>query len=166
MVIGFSACKKDDSKTNKLSSFSYNGVNYETPNAYLVSYGATSTESADFDIYLTSSDVTVNSGSGLTGTGDGIYMDLNSSSLTELADGTYTWSIDRAPNTIVNGAVLIAYNFGTLTGDSYVVTDGTIKITVSGTNYVIDYSLTLSNDQTVTGNYNGTLQEYTSSYNK
>lgn len=165
IVAGFSACKKDD-KTDKQSVFTFNGANYETPKAYIVSYGPNNSESADFDLYLTSSNIAVKDGNGFTGTGDGIYFDLNSSSLTELAAGTYTWSLDRGPGTIVDGEVFLTYDFDTWTGDSYSVSDGTVKITVSGTTYEIDYSLTLANSQTITGYYKGSAEQLTSAFKK
>jgi hypothetical protein len=161
LVASFSSCKKDEDAVRE-NSFSYNGENFSITNGFFKDYGANDAESADFDIYFTSG--ITKDGSSLTGTGDIVYLDLNSPNLDEIASGTYTWTDGaRAANTIVSGYVGMDYDYDLESGTNYDLVGGTVKISVSDSNYEIEYTLELTNGETVTGYYNGSLVELTSS---
>jgi hypothetical protein len=155
----FVACKKED-KVELKNSFTFQSNTFDISKGFISNYGKSGAFNAtNFDIYLTTSAIT-NTGGTVTGTGDAIYLDFNSSSATELASGTYTFDDLRDMNTFSNAVVYINYNFTTFTGGEYILDDnstGTIKVTKTGTTYEITYSFTVDNGKKVEGYYKGSL---------
>ena len=105
---------------------------------------------------LTSSTVTYSNGS-FSGTGDLIYLDLNTSSATGLVAGTYNFSSNRDVLTFVDGNVARNFDLATQTGENISITGGTVKVDVDGTVYTFTLNLTTSSGKTVTGYYKGAL---------
>jgi len=155
----FVACKKDD-KVEAKNSFTFQSNTYDISKGFISNYGKRGAfDATNFDVYLTTSGIT-NTGGTVTGTGDAIYLDFNSSSAIELASGTYTIDDLRNLNTFYNAAVYINYNFTTFTGGEYLVdnnTTGTIKVNKTGTTYEITCSFTVDNGKKVEGYYKGSL---------
>ena len=161
LAVAFIGCEKD--KDEKENSFSYDSNSYDTPKGYIDKYGANQDgQSADFDVILCSSSISYNSTEEeYTGLGNAVYIDLNSSSLTELVSGTYTYDETRNQNTFVDAGIYIDYDLATDTGTEYWTDDnttGTVTINKSGSTYEITYSITLETGEKVEGYYKGTLE--------
>jgi hypothetical protein len=100
------------------------------------------------------------------GTGQALYLDLNSSSNTELSPGTYMFANQRAAGTFVDASALIAYDFAADDGvEYYLNTDvpgGPIVVKKSGSIYEIEVGFNANRDgstvnQPVTGYFKGQL---------
>lgn len=161
LAVAIVGCEKD--KDEKENSFSYDSNSYDTPKGYIDVYGANEdNQSADFDVILCSSSISYNSTEEeYTGSGNVVYIDLNSSSLTELVSGTYTYDETRNPNTFVDAGIYIDYDLATYTGTEYYYdenTTGTVTINKSGSTYEISYNFTLETGKNVEGYYKGTLE--------
>jgi len=157
----FAGCgNDDDGMTGTVSNeFTYDGTTFTIPNGFLNGLGASLNGTFDWDIFLTSSGIT-SAGTNLTGAGEFIYLDLNTDSETGLIPGTYTWGDSRENLSIVPGSLIsIDYNLSTFTGTQVTATDGTVEIAIDGTETTLEFTLTLSDGNTVTGSWRGVLQE-------
>ncbi len=152
------SCNKDDD--NSISNeFLLNGNNYALSKGFIEDFGDNGNGSYDFDVVLTSSSINYSDATGdYSGTGDLIYLDLNSSSETGLVSGTYNYSSNRSALTFVDAQVATDFNALTLTGDTFEVVGGTVEIEINGNEVTIDFNLTLAGNNTVEGNYKGTLR--------
>jgi hypothetical protein len=164
-------CKKDDDDNGNANSFKFDGKTYALAKGFFEEYGPNGDgNSADFDIILMSSSFVFNETEGeFTGTGDAVYIDLNSPSLTEISSGTYVYDDEyyyseeatRQPNTFVEGGVFIGYNVQSETGTVFETDEnssGTVTINTSGSSFEISFNFTLSNGKRLEGQYKGTLQ--------
>lgn len=169
VTVAFSGCSKDEETAAKTNSFSFESKTYDTPKGFIEFYGPESdNKSANFDIFLASSEVSYDAASDdyITNANyDYVYFELNSSSLTELVSGTYTydfidWEMDELakPSTysysslgvdVVNESVDHEYS-------SDETTTGTVTVSKSGTTYEIIYSVKLEGKMVV-GYYKGSL---------
>jgi len=104
-------------------------------------WGANGTIPESYDI-----DITLVDGGG----SNFIYLDLNSDQLSVVRVGTYTWSAVRSVFTLVVAV--------TSTGILDTAVSGTVTVTQSGSQYSLQWNLTMSSGATVSGNYTGPLQ--------
>ena len=118
----------------------YNGQSFNLDKGSLEQWGANGTtpESYDIDVILSDNTETY-----------GIYLDLNSDQLAVLSVGTYVWSLSRAVFT------LVAAN--TFTGVSDFAVGGTVTVTQSGSQYSLQWNLTMASGATVSGSFTGSL---------
>jgi len=172
LSIAFIGCKKEDEdEAVKKNSFTYDSKSYDTPKGYIEDYGANEdNQSADFDVVFCSSSISYNATEEqFIGKGNLVSIDLNSSSLTELVSGTYTYdaSLDtddnatRKPDTFVYATVLADYDFANGTGtqdSSGENTKGSVIINKTESTYEISYNFTLETGKNVEGFYKGTLK--------
>ncbi|WP_020538767.1 hypothetical protein [Lewinella cohaerens] len=157
----FSGCNKDDDDmgTTVKNEFTYDGTTYSLAKGYLNDVGANFNSTHDFDVFLASTGVS-KSGSSLTGTGDLIYLDLNTNSATGLEVGTYNWSDTRTAFSIVPGSQIYTdYNFGSFTGTTISATAGTVDVAIDGMETTVTFNLTTSDGKTVTGEWKGVLED-------
>lgn len=155
----FSGCNKDDDDTAVKNEFTYDGNTYDLVKGYLNDVGPNFNGTHDFDIYLTSSGLSNNNGT-ITGTGDLIYLDLNTNSSTGLEAGTYNWSSTRTAFSIVPGSqAYIDYNFATFSGTTIAATAGTVDVAINGMETTITFNLTMSGGKTLTGEWKGVLED-------
>lgn len=168
--IFFIACNKDDDDNGTKNSVSFDGETYELSTGFIEEYGQNDDNSADFDIIFASSGIVYDEKEDeYTGTGEAIYLDLNSPSLTELAAGTYTYDglyysdpdATRQPNTFVDAGLFIGFNIETENGATYWSDEnstGTVKISKSGSTYTIEFTFTVDGGKEVRGYFEGPLQ--------
>jgi hypothetical protein len=159
VLLVYSGCNKDDDDgvSNK---FVLNGESYALSKGYIEDYGANGNGSYDFDITLTSSDINYSDAQGLfSGTGDFIYLDLNSSLASGLVEGTYSFSSTRDAFTLVDGTVGTNYDLMVFTGEDFSVVGGSVDIEIKGNETYISWNLTISNGTMVTGEFQGILRE-------
>lgn len=164
--ITFSGCKEDNDKDDENineSNFTFEGVTYNTPNGCLLYDGDAEAGSVCY-LLLYSSSVQYNPTSNLfSGTGDGVYIMLISSSATGLSSGTYIyidrpdemWQIGDAAETVV----YTNYNFGTQSGNEYwngMQGTGSVIVKRSGDTYEITYNTTIKG-KNLKGQFKGSL---------
>lgn len=152
------SCKKDKNEPNSYE-FSYDGNKYKLTSGFLTEYGTNGNGSYDWDVYLTSDGIAKEGFRDLTGKGDFIFLDLNSSSSTGLTTGTYTWSTFRDASTITTGFIGLDYDVDNPNGVPLIpATDGTVTIDINGTETTITFSLIMDSGKTVSGEWKGMLQ--------
>ncbi|NNE27503.1 MAG: hypothetical protein HKN09_11730 [Saprospiraceae bacterium] len=153
-LIMFYSCGSDDDSNG---SFTFDGNNYTLSAGLIEDYGSNGNGSWDYDVTLVSDGISF-ANDELTGTGDFVYLDLNTSSNGGLESGTYNWSSTRGPLTIVSATVGLDFNVETLSGTGVNLTGGSVTVDVSGQ----DVTITLNLEATgmlLTGTYSGPLEE-------
>lgn len=177
IVLGllFVSCKKDDDKdgnsgsTNKMT---YNSIDYNTPNGFLEIYQTDSGDTyIDRDVTFTDLAKTNLSGEISFENKSFAYLDLNNNlETTELEVGTYTFSEERAPMTLVDANFVgnVSYeasnenttvNEGGFMVDAFAedLTSGSVTVTKSGSDFVIAYSVNFG-EKVISGLYTGSLE--------
>lgn len=157
LVAAFSmtSCNKDDDSGTSENSFTFDGTTYTFARGYIEDFGSNGNGSFDWDVFLVSDGITLNSGF-LTGVGDLVYIDLNTSSETGLVSGTYTFNTQRDAFTFVDGTIGIGFDLSTQSGTTAEITGGTVDIDANGNNVTIDFNLdTVSGS--LSGNFSGNL---------
>lgn len=156
MILLISSCGDDDDSTN---SYSYDGTTYNITNAFLDDIGGNFAGSHDYDIYLAGDGISAGN-SILNGTGDFLYLDLNTAANNGLEPGTYSWSSTRDAQTIVSGSSIATnFNTSTLSGNLIALTGGTVVISQNGDEFTFDINLEASGTM-VTGSYTGSVEEF------
>lgn len=128
---------------------------YELGAGYYEEWGENDNEDQsgyDIDVYFTSPGMDMVEE---TGSGAGIYLDLNSAEETP-AEGTYTWSEERTEGTLYDAEVFA----GDLEEEPEIqhrIEDGTAEVKVSGDTYTITFDLTAEDGTKITGSYKGEL---------
>lgn len=156
----FTGCNKDDDDMGDevKNEFTYDGTTYALTKGFLNDVGGNLNGSHDWDVFLVSSGVDKN-GFSLTGTGEIIYLDLNTDTSTGLVAGTYNWANQRDPFTIVPGSeVFLDYNLDTFTGTKVAFTAGTADVAIDGTETTITFTVT-ADGKTLSGEWKGTLED-------
>ena len=155
MSLLIASCGSDDDDSN---SFTFDGMTYSLTTGVIEYYGENFDGSHDYDVTLLGDGFSIGN-SEVSGTGDLVYLDLNTSSNGGLESGTYSWSANRAPLTIVSGsAAALNFNTETLTGTPITITGGSITVDVNGAEVTITMSLE-AGSQLLTGTYTGPLQD-------
>ncbi len=154
------SCSKDDDDSTT-NSFTFDGTTSNIANAFAFPFGSNGTvngsETFDIDIYLASEGITKGN-EGLDGTGDFLYLDLNSGSST-LESGTYRWSNDRRALSIVDAEAGRDYDITNFSGSSVDATSGSVEVEVSGSEVTLTINLESSDGSPITGSYKGSLRE-------
>ncbi len=146
---------------NKANKITYNGNNNTLTKGYLDNWGDYyGLGTYNFDITLVDDGITETQGENYTGTGNIIYVELFSSSPTGLVSGTYTYSSSGNAQTFDYGVVGINYDIANDVGTSDTCVTGTVTVSQSGTDYIIDVTFTLASSQQVTAHYKGSLIYY------
>lgn len=164
LVVGsalvFGSCSKDDDDDSSTSSsFTYDGKTYPLDKGFLLDLGPNLDGSHDFDAYLVSEDIEAGL-LGFTGMGDGVYLDLNSSSDMDLVAGTYEFAADRAPFTIVSGSgAILDYNFTVDEGEEIFANGGSVVVKVNGDSYELEFNLETADGKNIQGSFKGALEK-------
>jgi hypothetical protein len=154
--ISFISCKKDE--VDKESNFTLHNIVHKTDHGFIVKKGSSTTNSA-YQIYLCSPDLNVLE-SGFSGYGDCMILLFVSNSPNELLSGDYN-GLDN-----LDGLTIISYDSDVKSGVGYNMENtiaSTAKITINGTMYEIEYSLTLTTGKIINGYYRGSLTELATS---
>lgn len=158
-LFAYTGCNKDDDDAGTKNEFVLNETTYELAKGFIQDYGANGNGSFDFDVTLTSEGVNYSDAQGIfSGTGEFIYLDLNSSLATGLVAGTYNFSSDRNAFTLVDGSIGTDYDLATFTGEDFSVIGGTVEVELVGNETRLSWSLSISNGTTVTGEFQGILR--------
>jgi len=149
-------------KVKATNGLTYNNTNYPLTKAYFFYYGAIgdNPNSFNFDIFLSDNGIDIVNE---TGQGNLVYFEAWSNSATDLTAGNYTFNISGDPNTYTIGMFGFNFNFGTGVGDIFEVTGGNFVISKTGNEHIINASLTLDNNKTLTVSFKGvfTFMDYT-----
>lgn len=134
-------------------SLTYDGSIYPLTNGALENYGQ-----GDFDVVLASSGLNA---AKWEGKGNVVWFDLVSPS-TIGAPGTYEWEGSDG-FLLWEGGLSFDYNATTATGDwiyadwEKAASEDYVAISVDGSSYTIDFSVTLQNGNVLSGSYTGPL---------
>lgn len=157
LALAITSCN-DDNDDLPANRFELDGQTYALSSGFLEDFGSNGNGTFDFDIFLSSSGISYNSTSGFyVGSGDGIYLDLNTTSETGLLPGTYNFSNNRTDFTFSDASVYLDFSFTNVSGTLFAVTGGTVTIGIDGSTTTIEFTLNLSNGQTATGIFSGVL---------
>ena len=160
------SCEKDDDENNDdviENSFSYDDTDYPTPNAVMVNAGETEDGGTEFEIFLYSSTVNYEIDEGevffSSGTGERVSLYLTANSLSEsLPVGDYTYVGDRNLFDMSEIEIDMDFESDEDTGIYLEEISGEVKVTKTGDEYHIEYTLLLTNAKTLKGQYKGTIK--------
>ena len=150
-----SSCKKDEKNKNE---FKFDGSTITLDKGFIEDYGENFDGSYDFDVWLFSENINFVDDE-LTGSGDGIYLDLNTADQTGLEEGTYIWSEDRAKFTIVDGGAILNADILMETGEEIIFTNGSVDISFDGDKTVLEFDMITEGNKTLTGKFKGVLEK-------
>ena len=157
ILISIGSCQKARRDTPG-NYFTLGGEKYSLSKGYLESWGVNTNGSYDFDLYLISSGIQYQSlTDDFLGTGNLVYIDLNTSSEIGLEEGTYNYSPERNAFTFVDGIVGADIDIENELGELMIITGGTIKISMEGDDTRIDFQLTSMTNEAIKGNFTGHL---------
>jgi len=155
------SCKSDDDNGGNSETMTINGEQFSIASGFLTEFGENSDGSYDWDVTLFSEGFTINpTQQSASGEGASIYLDLNTNSATGLVPGTYTFSDDREEFTWVDAEGVTNLNAETGDGDFFVAESGTVVITGTGNDQVIEVNLVDENGNALTAFYSGSLQVF------
>lgn len=155
--IAFNSCEKDSKPKNH---FKYDGKTYLLDKGFIEEWGSNGNGSYDFDVYLASSSINYSAvDEEFSGVGHAVYLDLNTSSEYGLVNGTYTYSSERNVFTFVDSGVAIDADFDNETGTFLDMVGGTIDITITNGEVLIEFDLTTTANKTITGRFKGFLTD-------
>ena len=143
-LVGVISCNKDDEPAPPPESvLNVNDATYNLAKAVYMNWGTADCDNcADIDVWLLSEGLNA-ADSGFVGTGHLILLDLNSSSTTQVSEGTYSWSLVRIPDTIVS--YFVATNCtGTCSFNDFGVS-GSVTVKLTDENYQFDFDISLLN---------------------
>lgn len=160
-TLATTSCSDDDDAAPAVvpSQFTYDGVTYQLDKGFIDEFGDNGNGTFDFDIFLFTEGLTIDPATAdVSGTGQAVYLDLNSDSMTGLSDGTYLFAMDREAFTIVpNTGVLINLDTAAQTGTLVPAVGGDVILSKEGNIYELEYTLVDASGLEVVGSYRGEL---------
>ena len=153
-----SACNKDDDDAMPSNVLIIDGNTYNLAKGFIEDFGDNGNGSFDFDITLTSSEISAASGF-LVGTGDAIYMDLNTNNMNGLVAGTYNYTALRDAFTMVEGNTFEDFDFSNIAGTFGSISSGSVTVSLNGNETRFEWDFMTTDNKSVTGNFQGILQE-------
>jgi len=169
LIIIFFSCNKDDSN-DKICSFNYQGIQYETPNGYYFKYNMEGVSGSVYQIYLSSCSYDVQSHDFINnGNINLVEFIIHSPSETELSSESYSYKyIDLGqdwnevfvePTTFTSPGIMA----NKINWDDEIFGDenssGNIDITNIGEDFEFNYNFTLDNGKVVEGYFKGKLNQ-------
>ena len=150
-----SSCDSKGGDVAARGSFTYDGNTYPVHSAMLWDYGATNgSYNLDFEAVSAGVDLMEE-----TGTGNGFLIELFFPNPTPTS-GTYTYNTNLDPFTFGYAEIFLPWDYDAWTGTFVPATGGTVNVTVNGTEYTIEFTLTLVDGKTATGSYTGPAPIY------
>lgn len=155
------SCSEDDKPVRKLV---IDDETMKLAHGYLVDNGVyydnNEDQASQYDIILTTKDLTVDENVDPVGSGDFIYFELFSTEIDELPDGTYVFNDSYFLGDLLD--VQAGIGLGTDNNISFYVVEGAMTLKKSGDDYKITFDLTMVQEGTetevqVTGKYEGKL---------
>jgi hypothetical protein len=170
VLFAFSAllagCKKD-ADTGRKNLIEYDGKEYALSLGFMENYGKYyESEGYNIDLTLMSSGFKIHEANGeidsVSGTGNAIYFEMFTTDSTELDSRIFTYDPEgtREAGTFDNGQVGINFNAQTQEGDIYNIAQGTVTVSLSGTEYEITIACKDVSGKDITGYFKGKLKYY------
>ena len=157
-------CKSD--VTVPGNSITYNNTVYGLNSGFLENYGNIHGSGINIDLTLISSGLTpvITNGvvDSIIGTGNGINVELFSSTSTALDLGDYTYDANKtgAAGTFDFANVILNFNTDTEQGINLDINGGKVTVLSNGSEYELTFSLSSADGKSVTGYYKGSLTFY------
>ncbi len=123
-------------------------------------YGANGNGTFNIDLELFSGDININvAEQSLSGTGNYLYFEMNSSGSNGLETGTYTINQGSPENlSITSAEYAIGMNFANFDSTNFVsIESGTVVLARSGNDYSLTFDLINEDGESLTGMYTGTI---------
>jgi hypothetical protein len=163
------SCNNDDSSNDDSSTdnnISFDGTEYDLSQGYVLHYDddMDSLSFYQLTLYSSSFEITYDDDAyidDITGEGQTLSFEINSSTSDDIALGTYTYSAHNSSTagTFSYATASTYSNFETDELNSSEITDGTLTISKNGSSYTLSFDLTDEDGVSVTGYYSG-LVEY------
>lgn len=163
------SCKDDDDvvptpEPLPTNAVAYKGKNYSFDNGAIIDWGSWENH-YNYDFFLTDGEMDFENQTALGATVM-LYAELWSPGTENFSTGTFSYEDSENTTgkkffeTVV--VVMDTNNNGELdeADDQLTAKAGTIKVSGSGTNYALEMDITLSNDQSLKGTYNGAFELY------
>ena len=166
-VLFMASCSSDDDSSSDDLRFgsgdgtvTVDGNTFDFDKGIVLEYGENDDNGTfNFDIELFSGNISANLEEGISGTGNYMYLELNSDQESALKNGTYTFGFDDTDLSLTDSEFYVDYNFGTDDfTEFYNVTGGTVDLTRSGSNYTVTFDLEVNGSLPLTGSYSGSLR--------
>lgn len=165
-IFGFvtilSSCKEDEPIEPK-DEFVFKGTSYELAKGFVEDFGQVADTAGrvyyNFDLSMVTSSISYDSvNEEFTGTGDIIYLELNTSNDSRLTNGTYTFDIGGGASTITTAQIGINVDVQNpfAGGSIHFVDSGTVSVNIENGIYTVVFNLKVGNDA-ITGQYTGTM---------
>ena len=156
------SCKSDDDNdTASENVMTIDGEQFDVASGFLSEFGENSDGSFDWDVTLFSSGFTISTTEEeISGIGASVYLDLNTNSASGLVPGTYTFSNQRAEFTWVDAEGVTNLNAETGDGSFISAVSGTVIITGTGNDQLIEANLVDVSGNAITASYRGALQTF------
>jgi hypothetical protein len=153
----FGGCKKDDDTPDNY--FKYNGKTYKLDKGYQAYWGENDNGSHDWDAFFVTSSMQYSPTQfDFIGTGDMLYLDLNTSSANGFVNGTYTFASERGAFTFVDGVIGMGIDSSDESAGQYVnIIGGSVTISVNGSEVSFEFDLTAQNNIKITGKFKSSL---------
>lgn len=162
------SCSEDDKPRRKIV---IDGESMALAHGYYRDYGTYFDNNEDqgnqYDLLLTSKNLTVDESGDPSGKGEYIFFEIFSYDIDAIGEGTYTFEIESySLGDLFDSDAGVNYDAALETEDaSFDIVSGTLTISKSGETYKIKFDLVMANDETeeqvdVTGTYEGKLTEY------
>ncbi len=169
------SCGEDGNDNSSFNnSFTYKSKTYSLAKAFSIEWGESNASDVyTTELYIVSSGITCassSSGYEISGKGNSLYFNIYSSSQSEIASGTYTYSesaLQPLVNTFDYCEIDLGSDWDAETNDEWAeITEGTLTIEKSGATYVITFEGYDSNNNKVVASYTGMLSNFDVSINK
>lgn len=169
-LLSFSSCNDDDNnlEPQNQSKFTINGTEYLTPNGYIIS-ATDGVNNSVHAIYLINGTIINNEWYGLgcdfsNNLTQGVIFNIRSTSITELAEGTYNYQLNTSDPTLNETSIstnMVTTNncvTSSVSIDENQINSGNLIIEKTGNVYTLTYTFSTTDFGTITGNYIGELQ--------
>jgi hypothetical protein len=139
----------------------YAGTTYPLSQLWLEDYGANSSPASgyDVDVWIGSSSLT-QVGYWFSGTGEMVYLDLNTSAPSSLDTDTYAPGSPRAPGILSYAQLGLNYDFDAGAGTILTPIDATATVVRNGSEYTIEFELEMSTGLTAVGRFTGPVDGF------
>ena len=155
------SCKSDDDNNSADNVMTIDGEEFLIERGFLTEFGEEEEGVYDWDVDLFSDGFTINvneqSASGIGGT---IYLDLNTTSATGLVPGVYVFSETREAFTWVDAEGSSNFNLSTGDGNFFEAVSGTVTVSGTGNDQLIEANLVDINGNALTASYRGALEVF------
>jgi hypothetical protein len=155
------SCKSDDDTSGSDNVMTIDGEEFLIERGFLIEFEGGSNGVFDWDVELFSSGFTIDiDGEVASGTGGNLYLDLNTNSEAGLVPGVYVFSDTREAFTWFDAEGSSNFNIATGDGNFFEAVSGTVTVSGTGNDQLIEANLVDTNGNALTASYRGSLEVF------